>query len=349
VRPSQAWLGRVIDAFGAPIDGGPPLEEGHVARPVRGAPPPAHARARVGARLDLGVCALNVFAPLCLGQRMGLFSGSGVGKSVLLGMLARNADADVIVIGLIGERGREVREFVEDVLGADGLARAVVVVATSDEAALKRRQAAHMTLAVAEHFRDAGLDVLCLMDSVTRVALAQREIGLAAGEPPATRGYPPSVWSALPQLLERAGNGAGRGSVTGIYTVLVEGDDLMEPVADAARALLDGHVVLSRKLAERGQYPAIDPLASVSRVMPDIVDAEALALARRAGQALAAYEGAEDLIAIGAYADGSDPAIDAARRLQAPLRAFLCQGRSEPADLAASRASLGQALAGGLP
>jgi flagellum-specific ATP synthase len=338
VRPSRAWLGRVIDAFGQPLDAGPPLEEGLVARPVRGAPPPAHARARVGARLDLGVRALNTFAPICLGQRMGLFSGSGVGKSVLLGMLARNADADVIVIGLIGERGREVREFVEDVLGPDGLARAVVVVATSDEAALKRRQAAHMTLAVAEHFRDEGLDVLCLIDSITRVALAQREIGLAAGEPPATRGYTPSVFAELPRLLERAGPGVPRpdraaGSITGLFTVLVEGGDHDEPIADAARGILDGHIVLERGIAERGRFPAINVLKSVSRTLPGCASAAENELLAQARRLMASYEDMEELIRLGAYAKGSNADVDEAIRVRPGLEAFLAQAQDEATSI----------------
>lgn len=349
-RPSQAWLGRVLDAFGAPVDGKPAPEEGPAARPVRAGAPAAHARARVGGRLDLGVRALNVFAPICLGQRMGLFAGSGVGKSVLMGMLAKNADADVIVIGLIGERGREVREFIEDVLGPEGLARAVVVVATSDETALKRRQAAHMTLAVAEHFRDEGLDVLCLMDSVTRVALAQREIGLAAGEPPATRGFTPSVFAELPRLLERAGpgidHGDGRkpGSITGLFTVLVEGGDHDEPVADAVRGILDGHLVMERAIAERGRYPAVNVLKSVSRTLPGCATAEENELIRRARALMASYEDMADLIRLGAYARGSNPDVDEAIRVHPRLDAFLSQAQDEAASIEASFAELERAI-----
>ncbi len=350
VRPSDAWLGRVIDAFGAPIDGGPALADGAVSRPLRAAPPAAAERARVGDRLDLGVRALNTFAPVCRGQRMGLFAGSGVGKSMLMGMLARAADADVVVIGLIGERGREVREFIEDVLGPEGLARAVVVVATSDEPALKRRRAAHLTLAVSEHFRDQGKDVLCLMDSVTRVALAQREIGLAAGEPPATRGYTPSVFAELPRLLERAGPGVDRGdgskpgSITGLFTVLVEGGDHDEPVADAVRGILDGHVVMERAIAERGRYPAINVLKSVSRTMPHCCAPDELKLVRKAMKLMASYADMEELIRLGAYAPGSNAEVDEAVRLQPALEAFLGQGKDEATSLDEGFAWLGDAL-----
>lgn len=350
VRPTRAWLGRVVDAFGHPMDGGPALEEGITAQPLRADPPAAHARARVGARLDLGVRALNTFAPLCRGQRMGLFAGSGVGKSVLMGMLARHADADVIVIGLIGERGREVREFVEDVLGPEGLARAVVVVATSDQPALMRRQAAYMTLAVSEFFRDQGQDVLCLMDSVTRLALAQREIGLSAGEPPTTRGYTPSVFVELPRLLERAGPGAERadgqkaGTITGLFTVLVDGGDHDEPVADAARGILDGHVVLERAIAERGRYPAINVLKSLSRMMPHCASEEENILIGQARRLMAAYADMEELIRLGAYARGSDPDVDAAIAVHPALERFLSQHASEKTSLADGFAQLAEAL-----
>lgn len=267
IRPSAGWLGRMVDGLGQPLDGKGPLAPGADPRPIKAAPPPAASRARVGERIETGVRALDVFVPLCRGQRLGLFAGSGVGKSVLLSMLARWTACDVAVIGLIGERGREVQEFVEDDLGAEGLARSVVVVATSDEPALMRRQAAWTTLAIAEHFRDQGLNVLCLMDSVTRFAMAQREIGLASGEPPAAKGYTPTVFAELPRLLERAGPGLpGQGSITGLFTVLVDGDDHNEPVADAVRGILDGHVVITRRIAERGRYPAIDLLKSVSRI-----------------------------------------------------------------------------------
>lgn len=330
VRPHKSWLGRVIDAFGAPVDGKGPLNEGPTARVLRAPPPASHARGRVGERIALGVRALDVFTALCVGQRMGIFAGSGVGKSVLMSMLARGAAADVIVIGLIGERGREVKEFIEDTLGEEGLARSVVVAATSDESALKRRQAAWMTLAVAEHFRDQGLHVLCLLDSVTRFAMAQREIGLAVGEPPTTKGYTPTVFSELPKLLERAGPGpGGRGAITGLFTVLVDGGDHDEPVADAVRGILDGHIVMDRSIAERGRYPAIDILKSVSRLMPDCHALHERELVREARRYLAAFQDMEELIRLGAYKRGSDPVTDRAIALEPALTDFLGQAKDE--------------------
>ncbi|HWA23513.1 MAG TPA: FliI/YscN family ATPase, partial [Caulobacterales bacterium] len=279
--------------------------------------------------------AIDTFAALCRGQRIGVFAGSGVGKSVLMSMLARGADADVIVIGLIGERGREVKEFIEDTLGEAGLARAVVVVATSDEPAARRRLAAQLAACVAEHFRDEGKDVLLMLDSVTRFAMAQREIGLAAGEPPTTKGYTPSVFAQLPRLLERAGPGVERrdgkksGSITGIFTVLVDGDDHNEPIADAVRAILDGHIVMERRIAERGRYPAINVLKSISRLMPMCHDAQENALIARARVLMSAYADMEELIRIGAYKMGSDADLDEAIRLRGPLEEFLAQGRDE--------------------
>jgi flagellum-specific ATP synthase len=329
VRPSPAWLGRVLNAMGEPIDGKGPLTQGASPMPYRNAPPPAHSRKRVGEPLDLGVRALNTFLTCCRGQRMGIFAGSGVGKSVLLSMLARNVDADISVIGLIGERGREVQEFLQDDLGEEGLARSVVVVATSDEPALMRRQAAYLTLAIAEYFRDEDQDVLCLMDSVTRFAMAQREIGLSAGEPPTAKGYTPTVFTELPKLLERAGPGMGHGTITGIFTVLVDGDDHNEPVADAVRGILDGHIVMERAIAERGRYPAINILKSVSRTMPRAANQAFLPVITRGRQLLSTYADMEELIRLGAYRAGSSAEVDESIRLHGPLEDFLRQGKGE--------------------
>lgn len=336
IRPSLAWLGRVIDAFGRPIDGGPALQEGERLYPFRADPPPAHARRRVGEPLDLGVRAMNAFLTCCKGQRMGIFAGSGVGKSVLLSMLARNSGCDVSVIGLIGERGREVQEFLQDDLGDEGLARSVVVVATSDEPALMRKQAAYLTFALAEFFRDQDAQVLCMMDSVTRFAMAQREIGLAAGEPPTTKGYTPTVFSELPRLLERAGPGTGAGAITGLFTVLVDGDDHNEPVADAVRGILDGHIVMERAIAERGRYPAINILKSVSRTMPKSADPAYWPVVQRARQTLGTYADMEELIRLGAYRPGSSAEVDEAIRLNPALEEFLKQRKDETSSLAES-------------
>src|SRR6201990_193186 len=335
VRPSPSWLGRVINAMGEPIDGKGPLAQGASPVPYRNAPPPAHSRKRVGQPLDLGVRALNSFLTCCRGQRMGIFAGSGVGKSVLLSMLARNVDADISVIGLVGERGREVQEFLQDDLGEEGLARSVVVVATSDEPALMRRQAAYLTLAIAEYFRDEDKDVLCLMDSVTRFAMAQREIGLSAGQPPTAKGYTPTVFTELPKLLERAGPGLDDGAITAIFTVLVDGDDHNEPIADAVRGITDGHVVMERGIAERGRFPAINVLRSISRTLPGCQTPPEREVATSARQALSAFSNMEELIRIGAYRLGSDPQVDAAIRLHEPLEAFLRPAQDEVTGLAA--------------
>jgi len=326
--------GRVVNALGEPIDGKGALLLGPSPCAFRNTPPLAHARRRVGAPLDLGVRALNTFVTCCRGQRMGIFSGSGVGKSVLLSMLARNVVADVTVIGLIGERGREVQEFLQDDLGEAGLARSVVVVSTSDEPALMRRQAAHVTLAIAEYFRDEGKDVLVLMDSVTRFAMAQREIGLSAGEPPTAKGYTPTVFTELARLLERAGPGTEQGTITGIFTVLVDGDDYNEPIADAVRGILDGHIVMERAIAERGRYPAINVLKSVSRTMPRAADQAYLPVLTRARQIMATYADMEELIRLGAYRAGTSAEVDEAIRLHKPLEAFLAQGKEEATSLA---------------
>ncbi len=335
VRPSAAWLGRIVNAFGEPIDGKGPLPQGPAAYPLRTPPPPAHSRGRVGARLETGVRALDVFTTICRGQRMGVFAGSGVGKSVLLSMLARGAACDAVVVGLIGERGREVREFVEETLGEAGLKRAIVVVATSDEPALTRRQAAYMTMALAEFLRDQDLEVLCLMDSVTRFAMAQREIGLAAGEPPTTKGYTPTCFTELPKLLERAGPGPVRpdgttaGPITGLFTVLVDGDDHNEPIADAVRGILDGHLVMERAIAERGRFPAVNVLKSISRTLPACQTPDERVVATDARRALAAFSNMEELIRIGAYRTGSDPSVDRAIVLEPALEAFLAQQKDE--------------------
>ncbi|MBT5415713.1 MAG: flagellar protein export ATPase FliI [Rhodospirillaceae bacterium] len=345
VFPGDAWLGRVINAMGEPIDGKGPIRPGRRAYPLRAQPPLASTRRRVGGKIDLGVRAVNAFLTCCRGQRMGIFAGSGVGKSTLLSMLARYTASDVNVIGLIGERGREVQEFIEDDLGPEGLARSVVVVATSDESPLMRRQAAYLTLAVAEAFRDYDRDVLCLMDSVTRFAMAQREIGLSAGEPPTTKGYTPSVFAELPRLLERAGPGVGAGTVTGLFTVLVEGDDHNEPVADAVRGTLDGHIVLDRAVAERGRYPAIDVLRSVSRTMPACNGAEESAIVARARSLLARYEDMEEMIRLGAYRRGTDPAVDEAIDHHPALEGFLAQRPDERSGMDEGYRALGEIVA----
>jgi flagellum-specific ATP synthase len=346
VRPSMGWLGRVVNALGEPIDGKGPLPLGPSPTPFRNAPPPAHARRRVGPPLDLGVRALNTFLTCCRGQRMGIFAGSGVGKSVLLSMLARNVAADVSVIGLVGERGREVQEFLQDDLGEEGLARSVVVVSTSDEPALMRRQAAYLTLGIAEFFRDDGKDVLVLMDSVTRFAMAQREIGLSAGEPPTAKGYTPTVFTELPRLLERAGPGTEAGTITGIFTVLVDGDDHNEPIADAVRGILDGHIVMERAIAERGRYPAINILKSISRTMPKAADPVYLPAIQRARGVMATYADMEELIRLGAYRAGSSPEVDEAIGLNKPLERFLSQLKDEATSLADGYRRLEQILAG---
>ena len=347
VRPTLAWRGRIVNAFGEPIDGKGALPQGPAAYPLRAPPPPAHSRGRVGERLSTGVRAIDVFTTICRGQRMGVFAGSGVGKSVLLSMLAKGAACDAVVVGLIGERGREVREFIEETLGPEGLARAIVVVATSDEPALTRRQAAYMTLALAEYLRDQDQEVLCLMDSVTRFAMAQREIGLAAGEPPTTKGYTPTVFTELPKLLERAGPGPVRpdgttaGPITGLFTVLVDGDDHNEPIADAVRGILDGHLVMERAIAERGRFPAVNVLKSISRTTPGCWAPHERDLARAARQSLSAYSNMEELIRIGAYRSGADPQVDRAIALNPSLEAFLSQDRhdSTPLDKAFDRLS----------
>ncbi len=328
-------LGRVIGADGLPLDGLGPLDcDEHAA--LKGAPINPMARKPIDTPLDTGVRAINALLTVGRGQRLGLFAGSGVGKSTLLGMMTRYTDADVVVVGLIGERGREVKEFVEHTLGEEGRRRAVIVAAPADAPPLKRLRGAQYATAIAEWFRDRGQRVLLLMDSLTRYAQAQREIALAIGEPPATKGYPPSVFAMLPALVERAGNDAeGRGSITAFYTVLTEGDDYRhDPIADAARAILDGHIVLSRDLAEAGHYPAIDIEASISRVMPAVASREHIRAAQRFRQVYSAYRQQRELIAVGAYQKGSDPQVDHAIAMWPRLRAFLQQEVDEPMTLA---------------
>ena len=323
VAVGPALLGRVLDGLGNPMDGKGELEN-TAWYPLQNSPPPPLSRARIHDKLSVGVKAIDGLLTMGQGQRIGIMAGSGVGKSTLLGMIARNTEADINVIALIGERGREVREFIERDLGEEGLKRSVVVVATSDQPALVRLKGAMTATAISEYFRDQGLNVMLMMDSVTRFAMAQREVGLTIGEPPATRGYTPSVFATLPKLLERSGP-ADHGSITGIYTVLVEGDDMNEPIADTVRSILDGHIVLSRQLAAQNHYPAIDVLASVSRVMLEIVDKKHWQAAQELRKVLATYRDAEDLINIGAYVSGSNPAIDKAIRLIEGTRSYLQQ------------------------
>ena len=328
VAVSDAWLGRVVDALGRPLDGKGPIPTGFP-QPLWPARTSPLERGVVRDALPTGVRAIDSMLTVGKGQRMGIFAGPGVGKSTLLGSIARGTSAHVNVIGLIGERGREVPEFIEHVLGEEGLRRSVVVVATGDESPLMRVRAASVACSAAEFFRDQGLDVLLMLDSITRFAQAQRQIGLSAGEAPATKGYTPSVFSQLPRLLERAGTIQGGGSITGFYTVLVEGDDMTEPVADAARGILDGHIVLSRKLAERVHFPAIDVLGSISRVADQVSDQNHLNARRHVSRLLAAYREAEELIQIGAYAKGSNPDVDAAIAMRGAIDAFLKQGAHE--------------------
>ena len=328
VPVGEAFLGRVVDGLGQPIDGYGSISSnvhyplyGHVVNPMKRRP--------IREVADVGIAAVNALITIGRGQRMAIMAGSGVGKSVLMGMMARHTAADVSVVALIGERGREVKDFIEQDLGEEGLKKSVVVAATSDASPLVRMRGAYLATTLAEYFRDRGLDVLLVMDSVTRFAMSCRDVGLAAGEPPTLRGYTPSFFVQLPKLLERAGSIEGKGSTTGIYTVLVEGDDMNDPVGDAVRATVDGHIVLSRRLANRGHYPAIDVLASVSRVMREVVGPEHLELSEKFRDVMATYQNAEDLIAIGAYVDGSDPKIDYAKAMIDRINAFLRQDIAE--------------------
>jgi flagellum-specific ATP synthase len=346
---ASSWLGRVIDPLGNPLDHMGILYGGSLPRATRVAPPQATSRARLGPRIDLGVRALNCFATCRQGQRLGLFAGSGVGKSTLLSMLTRGTQCDVVVLALVGERGREVRDFIENDLGPEGMARSVVVVATSDAPPLMRRQCAYTATTVAEHFRDQGLSVLLLMDSVTRFCLALREIGLSLGEPPATRGYPPSAFAELPRLLERAGPGpilpdGTAGHITGLFSVLVEGDDHNEPVADAIRGILDGQIVMDRKIAEAGRYPAIDVLRSLSRVAASCLDEAQTATVRRARAILSLHGDMVDMVRLGAYRVGTDAAVDEALRLTPAIEDFLRQAPEDRTGFDESFERLNQAL-----
>jgi len=344
IKAGPGFLGRVIGSHGQPIDDGPPIAwEKEIS--LLAPPPPPMSRPRIRSPLATGVRAIDACTTCGKGQRMGILSGSGVGKSKLIGMVARNTNADINVIALIGERGREVREFIESDLGEEGLARSVVVVATSDEPALLRLSGAYIATAIAEYFRDQGADVLLVMDSITRFAMAQREVGLAVGEPPTTKGYPPSVFSLLPKLLERAGN-SERGSITGFYSVLVEADDMNDPIGDAVRSILDGHIALSRSLASRGHYPPIEVLDSVSRCMLDVTSDEHRELSRQMRSHLATYREAEDLVNIGAYVAGSNPEIDGALRRMPNIRQFLRQDLYEPCAFENLNAAMTAALRG---
>lgn len=334
VRAGYALLGRVLDARGEPIDGKGPIGEGLEERNLYQRPSHPLDRTVITQPLDLGVRAINGLLTTGKGQRVGIMAGSGVGKSVLLGMMARHTAADINVIALIGERGREVREFIERDLGPEGLARSVVIVATSDKAPLLRMRGAFLASTIAEYFRDEGKDVLLMMDSVTRFCMAQREIGLSLGEPPASKGYTPSVFATLPKLLERAGTGVGQGSITGIYTVLVEGDDMDDPIADSARSILDGHFVLSRRIAQRNHFPALDVLQSASRVMRSVISKDHQAWAGSIREWMALYAQAEDLINIGAYTRGANPKIDQAIAVIDRIQAFLRQGIDEKSSFA---------------
>ena len=343
VHVGEGLLGRVLDGLGRPIDDGPLLRESHEVG-LESAPPHPLRRELVDRQLALGVKAIDTLIPCGRGQRLGIFAGSGVGKSSLLSMVARGTDAAVSVLALVGERGREVNEFIQRDLGPEGLARSVVVVATSDEPALVRIRAAFTATRIAEWFRDQDMDVVLMMDSLTRFAMAQREVGLSAGEPPATRGYPPSVFTLLPRLLERAG-AAETGSITGLYTVLVEGDDMNEPIADASRSLLDGHIVLSRRLATANHFPSIEVLESISRVEPAILTREQRAMTSEVRRMLAALREAKDLIEIGAYVTGSNPLVDRAVRQKEALDRFLCQDISEITHSADAWETLAEVLA----
>jgi flagellum-specific ATP synthase len=341
IHPDDSWIGTVVDALGQPLSAFTRVRRPQRKSKFRADPPRAFDRKKVGEKLETQIKCIDIFTPICRGQRMGVFAGSGVGKSTMMAMLARNTDADVIVIGLIGERGREVQQFIQEDLGEKGMARAVVVVSTGDEAPLLRKQAALTTTAIAEHFKSQGKQVLLLLDSVTRFAMAQREIGLARGEPPTLRGYPPSVFSELPHLLERAGPGrANEGDITGLYTVLVDGDDMNEPIADAVRGIVDGHIVLDRHIAEQGRFPAVNLQKSLSRMLPGCHSPEEFEITKVARKALGTYADMEDLIRLGAYKAGSDPETDEAIRFFQTATPFLSQSRGDKTLAAESFADI---------
>jgi flagellum-specific ATP synthase len=344
IAPDISWLGRIINALGEAIDDKGALKSGDEFYQLKASPPPSQKRSRIGGKIDLGVKVIDTFVSCCYGQRMGIFAGSGVGKSILISMLTKYAHTDVKIIGLVGERSREVKEFIEEYLGEEGLKQAVIIVATGDESPLLRKRAAYMTMSIAEYFRDQGKEVLCIIDSITRFAMAQREIGLAVGEPPTTKGYTPSVFSELPKLLERSGPGAADAHITGLFTVLVEGDDQNEPISDAARGILDGHIVLERSIAERGRFPAVDVLKSVSRAMPKCnsdLENRQITFARRM---LSIYQDMAEMIRLGAYKKGTDSDVDMSISYYNKLEAFFQQQPDENTPMVDSYTRLGQIL-----